>query len=62
MLGRNGEKTVFDGFDGAVDYCVDGVYDVVDEGLFGGDVSWGDGARGIFAVRDLPEECSGSVR
>ena len=35
MLRRDLEEAVFDGVEGLIDYCVDGVDDVVDEGLVG---------------------------
>ena len=33
--GRSRQETVLDGLYSAVDYCVDGIYYVVDEGLWG---------------------------
>lgn len=69
---RDGEETVFDGFDGAVDDSVDGVDDFVDEGLKGGGedrpISYGFFFAAAVAEEEdemereeLPVECSGNA-
>ena len=59
--GRCGEEAGFDGLQCAVDYCVDRVNYVVDEGLCEGVISWSWG-RALCGESRVREECSGSVR